>query len=232
MGAAVDVWKETIDRSVAPVLIVGRDQTVSYANRAAHEFLDYPAHSLSGLSLKWLSPPSTHDGLARIDAIFAGECACRIEGSALRSDGSLVDVTMIFEPCLDRRGDVGAVSVRFQELHSEVLTTVARFESVVAPAGERAKGVSALELSAPDNDQHSEGVGERLDSALQLLRWLAARITSPRDSAGPDDARERARMLLVLRDATELVHECRRDLQNRTPTRELPVTRSRTTKHD
>ena len=65
-----------------------------------------------------------------------------------------------------------------------------------------------------------------LESALQLMRWLAAHITSPREHATPDDdARERARMLLVLRDATELVHDCQRDLHSRTPTRELQSTR-------
>ena len=222
MGAATSMWKDTIDRAGAPVLLVDRRRTVSYANRAAHEFLDYPEHALTGLSLEWLSPPSLHGELSHIDAVFRGEAVRQVEGTALRADGSCHDVTMIFEPCLDQRGEVAAVSVRYQANSAEPPPTVARFERIPLTSG--VAELSQLDTAKPENDQHDEGVGERLDSALQLLRWVAGRFTCPREPHQPDEARERARMLLVLRDATELVHECRRDLQRRASTEEVTVT--------
>ncbi len=227
MVGATSIWKDTVDRASAPVLIVGRDRTVRHANRAAYEFLDYPDHAITGLPLKWIAPGDADEALSHIDAIFAGETPRKLHGEALRADGSLVHVTMIFEPCLDQRGEVGAVSVRYQASAAEPATTVMRFKSVPllgmpANQGKSAHQSGIVERAALQHDQDS--AGEKLDSALQLMRWLAGRFTSPRDAEHGDDARERARMLLVLRDATELVHECRRELAESSGDHEVTVT--------
>jgi PAS domain S-box-containing protein len=224
MGAAAKAWNETIDRSSVPVLLVKRDQTVSYANRAAHELLDYPHHALGGLSLKWLSPPSCHAELAGIEAIFAGEDVRRVHTAALRSDGTRVEVAMVLEPCLDERGQVAAVSVRIEALPTQSAVGLAPVRSSSAPARLSRPTPAILppaEHLQPANDQQRESANERLDSALQLLRWLAERLTSP--SVEHEDPRERARMLLVLRDASELVSECRRELSSMTASVEIPL---------
>jgi PAS domain S-box-containing protein len=220
MGAAAKVWNETIDRTPVPVLLVSREQTVSYANRAAYDLLDYPDFSLTGLSLKWLSPPSRHEELRGIEAIFAGEPARRVQSTALRSDGGRVDVVLILEPCLDERGEVAAVSVRF-ELKAAASMRAPQRSSRPPRATRPTPAIVPPAETRPENDQMRESAGERLDSALQLLRWLASRLTSP--SLENEDPRDRARMLLVLRDASELVGECRRELANHSPTVEIPV---------
>jgi PAS domain S-box-containing protein len=221
MGAAAKAWNETIDRTDVPVLLVKRDHTVSYANRAAYELLDYPDYSLPGLSLKWLAPPSRHDELRGIDAIFAGEPALRVQSSALRSDGTKVDVAMVLEPCLDERGEVAAVSVRY-EIKAQSGLRPSLSQPPVAPRQTRpTPAILPPADQRPANDQTSESTAERLDSALQLLRWLASRMTSP--SVENEDPRERARMLLVLRDASELVLECKRELSGQSGAVDIPA---------
>jgi PAS domain S-box-containing protein len=213
MGAAAKVWSETVDRARVPVLLVGRGQTVTYANEAAHEFLGYRPSSLAGVSLKWLSPPSLHEQLAYVDAVFAGGDARRVRSVALGASGGRMDVTLVLEPCLDSQGEVAAVSVRYEP--------VQRHSTRPPPApksGTRSTAPVSTMNKAREIESHEaeRGVSDRLDSAVQLLRWLAERLTSP-NAEGQEDARERARMLMVVSDVNELLLECQRDMQRGEP---------------
>jgi PAS domain S-box-containing protein len=263
-------------RDEEPMLLVGPDQTVSYANPAAHKLLGYAMGALGGLSLKWLSPPSRHGELRNIEALFTGQSTRRIRSVVLCADGKSLDVALMLEPCTDESGQVVAVSIKYEVLpvHTSMVVPKASLtprltsqppraiptlpprgistlpprsgsrpvsgpapsvkrESVreeaptqpvrvrVPPHGPNAFGVRPPVPPPPANDVAPRGVrgeelGERLESTLQLLSWLDQRFTSANDLS-LDDARERARLHVVLTDARALVQECRRDVEELFP---------------
>lgn len=183
-----------------PVLLVGPEGIVSYANSAAHELLGYPAHGLEGLSLEWLAPPSRHAELRNVQAVLDGQNSRRIRSAVLRVDGSVVDVAMSLEPCVNADGRVVAVSVRYDALpvrNSERPSGYPNPTSGVRPAvaSETQKTASATSQNGPDPV-------ENVRSALQLLGWLQDRLLAPLSTAPLDDPRERARALLVLGEAS------------------------------
>lgn len=93
-----------------PVLIVGADGTVEYANAAAYRLLGYQPGALCGLPIERLSPPARWSELGPVHAVFDGEQGCRIQSQALRADGRILDVAMTIEPSLDNDARVvGAV---------------------------------------------------------------------------------------------------------------------------
>lgn len=223
MGTPMKVDRLEHEHAIPPTLLVSRDQTVTSANSAALKLLGFRADELVGLSLKWLSPPSQHGVLDNIHAVFTLRKPVRVNTVLLHNNGTRVDVAMVMEPTLGTRGEVSAVRVRCEaprpSLPPRALTVMpsqdttgitarssllASQRNTIPPTAPR---VSALH---PANDQTRESLTERLESAVQLMRWAANLLTAPSD--GTDDARDRARLLLVLRDASELVEECQREL--------------------
>jgi PAS domain S-box-containing protein len=255
-----------------PMMLVGRDQTVSYANPAAHKLLGYAMGALSGLSLRWLAPPSRHGELRNIDALFTGQSTRRIRSVALTAQGKNVDVALTLEPCANESGEIVAVAIKYEALpvHTSMvvpkasltprLTTSASPQKTSIPpralpslpprSGERAisgpapavsvkkesvreeaptqpvrvrvppHGPRSLvppppppsEAKAAPRGVRGEELGERLESTLQLLRWLDQRFASANDPS-LDDPRERARLRVVLEETRGLVQECRRDVE-------------------
>jgi PAS domain S-box-containing protein len=94
-----------------PVVVVGPDGTVGYANPAAHRMLAYAPGALLGLPLEQLTAPDAWDDLCREpvlldlfeeDASFVRDVGegrvGRMQGQVVRSDGRVVDVAMTIEP--------------------------------------------------------------------------------------------------------------------------------------
>jgi PAS domain-containing protein len=94
-----------------PVVAVGPDGTVGYANPAAHRMLAYEPGGLLGLPLHQLTTAESWDELCR-EPVFAGPSdgdtsgvglvgearIGRLQGQVVRSDGRVVDVSMTIEP--------------------------------------------------------------------------------------------------------------------------------------
>lgn len=95
-----------------PMLLIGRDHRVSYANARAHQLLGYEHGGLHGLSVEQLLLPSRRAEVRNVQAVLVGQ-APRSWKSALRDAGGVsVEVHLAIEPCLDYRGQVIAVKVR------------------------------------------------------------------------------------------------------------------------
>jgi PAS domain S-box-containing protein len=262
MNVAGIKQRSDIDRDEEPVLLVGIDQTVSYANPAAHKLLGYLQGTLGGLSLRWVTPPSRHGELRNIDALFTGQGTRRIRSSVLSADGKHIEVAMTLEPCKNESGETVAVSIRYQVLPAHTSMVVpraalprmtstpprsgsqplsqrapaaapkvepAKEESPTQPVRVRvpphgARSMAPQPPPPPASQSHvnaprgvrGEELNERLDSALQLIRWLDERFASANDPS-LDDPRERARLRLVLSETRGLVQECRRELDDAFP---------------
>jgi PAS domain S-box-containing protein len=199
---------DAVDRTDVPVLLVGPDGIVSYANSAAHDLLGYPSHGLEGLSLEWLSPPSRHAELRNVQAVLEGQNSRRIRSAVLRVDGSVVDVAMSLEPCVNADGRVVAVSVRYDPLPA-ARNPVSQSGFPSPTSGVRAAVASETptSLTLPGSPAAGPNPIENVRSALQLLGWLQDRLLAPLSTAPLDDPRERARALLVLGEATAALTE-------------------------
>jgi PAS domain S-box-containing protein len=249
MSSAIGPLSLDIDRTEVPVLLVGPDHTVSYANRAAHALLGYAPNALLGLSLEWLSPPSRHGELRNIQSVFDGQTARRIRSAALCANGSVVNVTMTVEPCHDVERKVVAVSVSLAPMADSgtmqasdgatfsphITGTMRKVPSLTAQPSNDARNHARSRTTAPPPPPsgarsvpppaptHSvlaklvpmerEAIDDRMDSAMQLLRWLAGRLNTPIQTQSLDDPRERARALMVLDEARELLAHCQRDIR-------------------
>jgi PAS domain S-box-containing protein len=262
-------------RDEEPMMLVGRDQTVSYANPAAHKLLGYAMGALSGLSLKWLAPPSRHGELRNIDALFTGQSTRRIRSVALSAQGKNLDVALTLEPCANESGEIVAVAIKYELLpvHTSMVVPKAsltprltastppqkmsippralpslpprsgartisgpapapkmqavREEAPTQPVRVRVPphGARSLVPPPPPPSQvqvttprapRGEELGERIESTLQLLRWLDERFATANDPS-LDDPRERARLRVVLEETRGLVQECQRDVQELFP---------------
>jgi hypothetical protein len=67
--------------------------------------------------------------------------------------------------------------------------------------------VTSHRAGAPPQNEAFESISERLESALQLLRWFEESLSAPPGNSSLDDPRERARALVVFRDIQALVQE-------------------------
>lgn len=94
-----------------PVVVVGPDGTVGYANPAAHRMLAYEPGALIGQALEQLTTPEAWDELCREPVLLdlfaeddsfvrdVGDARVgRMQGQVVRSDGRVVDVAMTIEP--------------------------------------------------------------------------------------------------------------------------------------
>ena len=94
-----------------PVVVVGPDGTVGYANPAVHRMLGYSPGALIGLPLAHLTTPEAWDDLCR-EPLFAtvpddpessgvrrsqGRVG-RLQSQVVRTDGRVIDVAMTVEP--------------------------------------------------------------------------------------------------------------------------------------
>lgn len=257
-----------------PLILIGRDHRVSYANPRAHQLFGFEHGGLHGMSIEQLLAPSRRTEVRNVQAVLRGQASRRFRSVTRRADGSLIDVNLALEPCLDHRGSVVAVKLRCERiLRSEPPAPPASFaaSSGTRPIPPRrgvpppppksvrpiARGLAAVP-SAPSDPYVSpepttsvmpprktsvlpppktsispppksgrvavvrppspktelvltEDGAEQLETALQLLGWLRQRIQA--DDGPLGCPRERARVLLVLNETTELVAECRCDLK-------------------
>jgi PAS domain S-box-containing protein len=199
---------DAVDRTDVAVLLVGPDGIVSYANAAAHELLGYPNHGLEGLSLEWLSPPSRHAELRNVQAVLEGQNSRRIRSAVLRVDGSVVDVAVSLEPCINADGRVVAVSVRYDPLPPVRTSTMpSGYPSPTSGVRPALASQTPTASQAESPVQHGPDPVENVRTALQLLGWLQDRLLAPLSSAPLDDPRERARALLVLGEASAALTE-------------------------
>jgi PAS domain-containing protein len=94
-----------------PVVVVGPDGMVGYANPAAHRMLAYAPGALLGLPMAQLATPSAWDELCH-EPLFGSPSeepdqsgvrlgdgrVGRLQSQVVRSDGRVLDVAMTIEP--------------------------------------------------------------------------------------------------------------------------------------
>jgi len=230
-------WLErAVDALDVALLLVGTDRKVVYANAAAYRLYGIGAGVLPGTGIERLVVPERRGELRNIEDVLAGGGARKVRSMLRRDDGSRVDVTMVLEPCFDEQANVSGVSVRYYDApHTSVrpgLSTskpplgmnapsgfassvepprAASFSAppVLTPAGplplllpDSSRSQSRLAPARPPNEQR-----ERLSKLLKNLEWLDERLSTPASVAPLDDARERARAMLVIGESLGLCEE-------------------------
>lgn len=99
-----------------PLLLIGRDHRVSYANVRAHQLFGFEHGGLHGMSIEQLLAPSRRTEVRNVQAVLRGQAARRFRSVTRRADGALIDVNLGLEPCLDSRGSVVAVKLRCERI--------------------------------------------------------------------------------------------------------------------
>jgi PAS domain S-box-containing protein len=81
-----------------PIVVVGPDGLVGYANPAAHRMLAYAPGALVGMPLYQLTSEASWYELSQEPVLHRQSSMGRLQSQALRSDGRTVDVNMTIEP--------------------------------------------------------------------------------------------------------------------------------------
>jgi PAS domain S-box-containing protein len=101
-----------------PVLVVGVDRLIAYANPAAQRLFGAAPGALEGQGLERLVVPERRGELRNVEDVLAGGGARRVRSVLRRDDGSRLDVTMTVEPSLDESGRVDGATVRYEAMAS------------------------------------------------------------------------------------------------------------------
>lgn len=196
-----------------PMLVIGRDHRVSYANHKAHTLLGYEHGTLSGISVEQVLAPSRRKEVRNVQAVLRGEAPRRWQSAARAIDGTSIEVNLSLEPCLDDRGQVVAVTLRCERIlrarrpSEPSLNAVSGLRLIAHPT------IAPAPMERTALVLNDDGA-EQLETALQLLGWLRQHLeAAPTTSDVEESARERARTLAVLNEATELVAQCRCESQ-------------------
>lgn len=83
-----------------PIVVVGPDGLIGYANPAAHRMFAYAPGTLLGKPFAQLTTEASWQELSREPVLHGNARVGRVQGQAVRSDGSVVDVNMTIEPAL------------------------------------------------------------------------------------------------------------------------------------
>lgn len=181
-----------------PLLLVGHDHRISFANTAAHQLLGYPKGGLHGLPLERLVPLARLGELQNLDAVFGGQASRRVRSAVTRADGGTVDVGLTVEPCHDDLGAVVAVSLRYE------------------PIARRSTGPRGLDPHGPRNAESgirldparmAQLVAEQLGDALKLVALLDEHLVRARA-----DQRELGHARGVVNELREILADCELDL--------------------
>jgi len=217
-------WHQSgFDQLEVPVIVVGPDRHVAYANPAAHRLFGVAPGVLEGAGMDRLVVAERRGELRNIEDVLKGGSARRVRSALRREDGGRLEVTMSIEPCLDAGGRLEGATVQY-----EVIVGSGRMSGM---PGARLQGLSGAPVSigAPINTGiksdsnpvvsetarpaavqsgafHTSGVGEseleaRLVRLGAHLTWLEERLTQPSAGVSLDDPRERARALMVIAEA-------------------------------
>jgi PAS domain S-box-containing protein len=217
----------SVDELDVAVLMVGTERAITYANKEAHRLLGSQIGRLLGLAMDRLSVPERRGELRNIEDVLAGGAARRVRTVLRREDGTRVTVTASYEPCFNDIGVLEAVAIRYEPLSTRSLNPSMPARPMYSmPPEPRTSAPPRLSppphLSSPPHlspppPRHSEQrlsplriQGELEQRLVQLerhLRWLEDRLGQPSSMAPLDDARERARALLVVADARSLLRE-------------------------
>lgn len=81
-----------------PIVVVGPDGLVGYANPAAHRMLAYEPGSLLGRPLSQLTAETSWHELTQEPVLHGQSSIGRVQSQAMRADGRTVDVNMTIEP--------------------------------------------------------------------------------------------------------------------------------------
>jgi len=191
-----------------PLLLVGHDHRISFANAAAHQLLGYPNGGLNGLPLERLVPPARVGELRNLDAVLGGQASRRVRSVVTRADGGVVDVGLTVEPCHDDAGSVVAVSLRY-----EPVARGSTGSRGLDPHGGREGNESGIRLDAA---RVSRLVAEQLGGAFKLTALLDEHLLRARD-----DPRELAHARGVLNELREILADCELDLGALSPAAEV-----------
>lgn len=219
-------WLErAVDALDIALLLVGSDRKVVYANAAAHRLYGIGTGVLPGTGIERLVVAERRGELRNIDDVLAGGGARKVRSILRRDDGSRIDVTMVLEPCLDDHGSVSGVSVRYYDApHSSVRPGITASKPPLgmnAPSGFATSPpvltpTGPLPSLLPDTSRSQSRLAparqppaqrERLTKLLKNLEWLDERLSTPASLAPLDDARERARAMLVIGESLGLCEE-------------------------
>jgi PAS domain S-box-containing protein len=209
----------TDDADIA-VVMIGPERAIHYANKEAHRMLGCPAGRLLGLAMDRLSVPERRGELRNIEDVLAGGAARRVRTVLRREDGTRLTVTASYEPCYSDIGVVESVAIRYEPLSARGSLSPSMSPSLrppvssSMPAAPRSTVPPTRSGPAPRASEQRLSplriAGEMEQRLVQLerhLRWLEDRLSVPATTASLDDARERARALLVIADARSLLRE-------------------------
>jgi PAS domain S-box-containing protein len=116
------------DQVEAPLLVVGIDRCVAYANPAADQLFGTTPGALIGIGIERLVATERRGEVRNIEDVLTGGSPRRVRSVLRRADGSRLDVSMTVEPCLDPYGSIEAATVRY-----EVITSAGRMSA--SPTG-------------------------------------------------------------------------------------------------
>jgi len=187
-----------------PLLLVGHDHRISFANTAAHQLLGYPSGGLNDLPLERLVPMVRLGELQNVDAVLDGQASRRVRSAVTRADGGIVDVGLTVEPCHDERGGVVAVSLRY-----EPVARGSTGSRGLDPHAGREVRESGMRL---DPGRVARLVAEQLRGAFNLLAVLDEHLTRARTCP-----RELSHARGVLNELREVLGDCELDLDALSP---------------
>ena len=219
-------WHQSgFDQLEVPVIVVGPDRHIVYANPAAHRLFGVAPGVLERSGMDRLVVAERRGELRNIEDVLKGGSARRVRSALRREDGGRLEVTMSIEPCLDAGGKLEGATVQY-----EVIVGSGRMSGM---PGARLQGLSGAPVSsgAPVREGiksdsspvmnpsetarpaavqsgafHASGLGQseleaRLVRLGAHLTWLEERLTQPSAGMSLDDPRERARALMVIAEA-------------------------------
>ncbi|MFT3925578.1 MAG: PAS domain-containing protein [Myxococcales bacterium] len=108
-------WHQSgFEQLEVPLIIVGADRHIAYANPAARRLFGTVPGTLEGAGIDRLVVNERRGELRNIEDVLKGGSARRVRSIVRRDDGGRLDVTMSVEPCLDAAGRVEAATVRYE----------------------------------------------------------------------------------------------------------------------
>ncbi len=218
-------WHQSgFDQLEVPLIVVGPDRQIAYANPAARRLFGAPPGTLEGMGMERLVVPERRGELRNIEDVLKGGSARRVRSAVRREDGGRLDVTMSVEAFLGPAGALEGAVVRYEIITGSGRMSLApgprsrvpmahassRIPPEVGISDDSESRVSPFETDRTPTTtsgafQTSKRAARELEARLARLEthlsWLEERLTRPSAEGPLDDPRERARALMVIAEA-------------------------------
>lgn len=190
---------QAIEALDVPIFLVGLDQRVMVANRAAHLLLGYQDGALKGMPMQALLVPRRQGELRNFDELARGGAARRLNTMLRRDDGGSRHVAMMLSPVTDEHGRVAAITVRAD------VPGVMSASSSMPPASSSVAPPPSIPRPAPVPSRHLDSnvrAKPRRGSLPPVPATSEQRLNPVRAGAAPQEV-----VLAELEAKLERVHE-------------------------